>query len=375
MSSLLKEHIDYLSDTRRLELFRQATQVGVQPADRVVDAGCGTAVLGLLCLQAGAGHVVAIDSTDVIEVARESLHRAGWDGRFTCLQGSTFDLRLEESADLVVCDHVGYFGFDYGLIEIMCDARRRFLRPGGRLMPRRLRLFVAAVHSPRLHEKAVAWRAPGIPPEYHWLAGMGANMKQAVRLQSNELASEPVMLTEIDLQQDQPAFFSWPYELQLTKATAVHGLVGWFECELAEGVWMTNSPGCADAIDRPQAFFPVAEPVSVKQGESLQGTVMARPAEHLIAWTIRHPVSGVSRRGSTWESEVLPKDRLHSSKGSHVPVPNWRAGASACVLALCDGERSVEQIRNEVLARYPDLLPSTEAIRQFVDDVLTRNTD
>ena len=68
-------------------------------------------------------------------------------------------------------------------------------------------------------------------------------------------------LTHFDLRADNPDFFSWTAELRIERDGAMHGLIGWFECELADGVWMTNSPLADRRIERSQAFLPIAEAV------------------------------------------------------------------------------------------------------------------
>ena len=111
MSSILDEHQGYIADPVRLNQFRQAIAKTVQPGDRVADVRCGSAVLGLLCLQAGAGHIDAIDSTAAIEIARQSLTKAGWGNQAGFIHGKSFQVELAEPVDVVICDHVGYFGF------------------------------------------------------------------------------------------------------------------------------------------------------------------------------------------------------------------------------------------------------------------------
>ena len=375
MSSILDEHLGYVADPVRLDQFRSAIAQVVQPGDRVADVGCGSAVLGLLCLQAGAGHIDAIDSTAAIEIARQSLTKAGWGDKASFIHGKSFQVELPEPVDVVICDHVGYFGFDYGLIETLADARRRFLKPGGRMIPGRLRLQLGAVESDKCHQLAEGWAAPGIPGEFHWLRQQGINTKYAVSLQAEEVLAGPAELGCIDLRVDNPEFFSWSVELTVARDGTLHGLAGWFECELAENVWMTNSPLSAQAIKRSQAFLPIDGPLAVKAGDTLSATVMARPADHLIAWDVRHPASGRKFSHSTWLGDLLMQEQLSKTRPDHVPQLSRSARAKALVMAYCDGQRTVAQIQAAVLREHPDLFPSPAEITRFVAAVLGGNTE
>ena len=375
MSRILDEHLGYVADATRRDLFRSAIAHAVQPGDRVADVGCGSAVLGLLCLQAGAGHVDAIDSTAAIEIARQSLTKAGWGGKASFIHGTSFQAELPEPVDVVICDHVGYFGFDYGLIETLADARRRFLKPGGRIIPDRLRLQLGAVESEKCHQLAEGWAAPGIPGELHWLRQHGINTKYAVNLQADEVLAGPAELGCIDLRADNPEFFSWTTEFTMQRDGAMHGLAGWFECELAENVWMTNSPLSAQAIKRPQAFLPINGALAVKAGDTLSATVMARPADHLIAWDVRHPASGRNFSHSTWLGDLLMQEQLARTRPDHVPQLSRVARARALVLGYCDGQRSVGQIQEAVLRENPLLFPSPAEIARFVAAVLGGSTE
>jgi len=372
---VLDEHLGYVADAVRLEQFRSAVAQVVQPGDRVGDVGCGSAVLGLLCLQAGAGHVDAVDSTAAIEIARQSLTRAGWSEQVNFIHGKSFQVDLPEPVDVVICDHVGYFGFDYGLIEIMADARRRFLKPGGRLIPARLRLQLGAVESEKCRQLAEGWQAPSIPGEFHWLCQHGINTKHAVNLLADEMLGGPAELGCIDLQAETPDFFSWTVELTMARDGTLHGLAGWFECELAENVWMTNSPLSAQAIKRSQAYLPIDGPLAVKAGDLVSATVMARPADHLIAWEVRHPATGRKFSHSTWLGDLLMQEQIGKTRPDHVPQLSRVARAKALVMAYCDGQRSVAQIQDSVLREHPDLFPSANEITRFVDAVLGGNTE
>ena len=375
MISVLEEHLGYVADSARLALFKTAISTTVQAGDRVADVGCGSAVLGLLCLQAGAAHVYAIDSTAAIEIARKSLTQAGWASRVNFIHGNSHQVDLPERVDVIICDHVGYFGFDYGLIETLADARRRLLKPGGRLIPGRLRLQLGAVESEKSSQLAEGWQAPGIPSEFHWVRQHGVNTKHAVKLRSDEILSKPAELGCIDLASDSPDFFSWTVQLAMLRDGVLHGLAGWFECELADDVWMTNSPLSECAIGRQQAFLPINEPFTVKAGDVISATVMARPSDHLIAWEVNHPATGKKFSHSTWQGDFLMQERLLKNRPDHAPRLSRIAQAKSVVLGYCDGKLLVAQIQEIVLRQHPELLPSPEEISRFVTAVLSGHTE
>jgi protein arginine N-methyltransferase 1 len=371
---MLDEHLGYVGDRSRLEQFRAAIAAVIRAGDDVADVGCGSGILGLLCLQAGAGRVFGIDSTPMLEVARETFSRAGLGEQAAFFRGYSRRVGTPGPVDLAICDHVGYFGFDYGILGTLQDARRRFLKPGGRLIPARIRLQLGAVESEKGCDKVEGWRAEGVPPEFHWLRQQTVNAKHAIDLPREALLGRPADLGDIDLYADSPDFFSWSADLRIERDGVMHGLAGWFECELAEGVWMTNSPLSERAINRPQAFLPIDEAVPVEAGDLAKATVMARPADHLIAWILEFPSTGQRFSHSTWQGMLLAPEDLIRAHPERVPHLNREGQARITVLGYCDGRRTAREIEQAVLREHPDLFPSPAEISRFVAQVLGRDT-
>jgi len=370
---MLQEHLGYLSDAVRTALFRKALRAVVKPGDRVVDLGCGSGVLGLLALQAGAGHVFAIDDSAMINVARDTLTRAGFGDRSSFVRGRSQQTELPERVDVAICDHIGYFGFDYGVVGLFRDARRRLLKPGGALIPARIHLQITAVESENCRQLAEGWRAGGVPAEFHWLRVHSVNARHAVTLKREELIGPPVELGTIDFLAEEREFFSWTAELRMARSGAIHGLGGWFDCELCASVRMTNSPFAEAPIQRSQLFLPIGEPVQVKEGDLAKATVMARPADNLIAWNLEFPASRRRFSHSTWQGMLLSPEDLQRTHPARVPKPNREGLARAVVLAYCDGQRSARDIEQAVLREHPELFPSPGEISRFVARVLERD--
>ena len=363
-----------MADPLRLERYESAVAVTIRPGDVVADLGCGTGILGLMCLKAGAKRTYEIDSSAMIAVAQESFARAGWGEQAVFLHGQAHQVDLPERVDAVICDQVGYFGFDYGIVESLRDARRRLLKPSGIMIPARIRLQLAAIDSEPCRALADGWRATGVPAEFHWLREYAVNTKHAVTLHRQDVLGAPATLGEIDLHEDYPDFHSWAVQLRIERDGILHGLAGWFECELADGVWMTNSPLSDQAIARNQAFLPIGEAIAVHAGDVVNATVMARPSEQLLAWQIDLPASGHRFSHSTWRSELLTPEQLAARNPAHAPQPSRTGRARAIVLGYCDGRRSARAIEDAVLSEHPDLLPSAAEIARFIARVLAGDT-
>ena len=370
---MLNTHLDYLSDRWRLSSFEEAIGRVVRDGDRVIDLGCGSGVLGLMSLRAGASHVYAIDYTAMVTIARQTFERAGLANKATFFSVKSFLAELPETADVAVCDHVGYFGFDYGIIDLLRDARQRLLKPGGRLIPAGFKLFLSVVESTICRERVEAWSSDKVPPEFRWLSRYYINTEHAVHLAQDDLLGTPAELGYLDLYRDHPEFFSWSAELRISRDGILHGLAGWFDCKLADDVWMTNSPLSDQAINRPQAFFPIDEAVEVKAGELVKAKVVARPGDSLIAWSVEIPATGRRFTHSTLQGMVLGASDLMLYQPDRVPRLSTEGSARVTVLNYCDGRRTAREIEQAVLRDHPRLFASEGEISRFVTKVLDQD--
>lgn len=375
MGSILDEHLGYVADPVRLEQFKAAIAQVVAPGDCIADLGCGTGILGLLCLQAGASKAIAIDDSAMLDAARKSMLRAGHGEHTSFIRGKSNQIELPERVDVVICDHVGYFGFDYGILGFLEDARKRFLKPSGTLIPSKIRLSTAAVGSQQCSDLADGWQADKVPATFHWLRQYSVNTKHAVKLERDDVLGPPALLGDIDLYSDHPDFLSWSAELSIERDGVMHGLAGWFECELAKDVWMTNSPLAEKAIQRSQAFLPIDETVNVKAGDTVKATVMARPDDNLIAWVVEFPATRQRFAHSTWQGMLLAPEDLIRANPAHIPQVSRAGQARITVMSYCDGKRTAQEIELAVLRNHPKLFPSVAEISRFVIQTLGRDSE
>jgi len=372
MPDTLDEHYGYLSDRVKVECYQAAIKRAVRPGQIVMDLGCGSGLLGLMALRAGAGKVLFVEQGAIIEVARRTINEAGFGTRAEFFHVNSFELEVPERIDVVLCDHIGYFGFDYNILALLADARQRFLKPAGIVIPAEVGVELAPVETTAGRELVARWRDGSIPDDFAWVGTSAANSKLAVNLEADNLLTEPAALGMLELGANDNAFLNWQADFECTRDGTLDGLLGWFDCRLHDGIRMTNSPAASDSIDRPQAFLPLEAPVAVRKGETLRATVMARPADHILAWTVVLKDKRLSL--TTFNGLLLDDEALNRARPDRVARLNDRGRAYQVVLSYCDGNRTTGEIEALVRDRHPDLFPSTHATEQLIRQVLAWST-
>jgi SAM-dependent methyltransferase len=374
MSLKFDEHRQYLEDTHRLDAFRRAIDATVRPGDVVIDLGCGTGILGLMACRAGASRVYAIDDGGMIDIARHVAVANGYGDRVVHIQGNSMRVTLPEQAHVIVSDQIGRLGFEAGVVEYFGDAARRFLRPGGRLIPAGVTTWLAPIEAPALTAVVDFWRsAPGdfdFSPVSDGAANTGYPATLAV--DQNLAAAAPVL--QFECGKDASAA-KGAASFAVTRPGVLSGLGGWFVADLAPGITMTNGPGARDQIGRRQAFLPIANPVRVDVGDQIDVVLRARPVEVVLAWDVRVTRAGAEvahARHSTLAGMLVPRETLARTNPSKRPQLTPWADARATVLSLCDGTHTLADIELATATRHAELFANAGEAQEFVAEVVTR---
>ena len=375
MSRVIDEHRLYLRDRHRVSAFERALREVVKPGDVVVDLASGTGILGMLACRVGASRVYAIEQDSIAGLARQIARRNGFEHLITGLRGHSRAVTLPERADVVVCDQIGGFGLEADIVELLRDARARFLRAGGTLVPCGLELMVAPVEHARLHNRLRFWK--GRPADFDCTpaAEVAANTGYPVRLQPEHLLSPPASTAVVDLTTDVSLPVQASGRFSASRAGVLHGIGGWFVARLSPHVTMTNSPLAADRIYRRQVFFPIEEAVTVEPGTSIDISIRILPSDLIYAWDVQvAPVSGAPLRfrHATLRGMLLTREDLQRTHPGFRPVLTRPGDARLTVLQLCDGERSLSEIERCVYEEYRDLFTSPARAATFVAEVVTR---
>jgi protein arginine N-methyltransferase 1 len=374
MPNTLDEHHGYLSDHVKIQKYRAAIELAVHREHRVLDLGCGSGLLGLMALRAGAQNVIFVDDGAVIDVARRTVTEAGFADRAEFIQANSFELSLPEKVDVVISDHAGYFGFDYGVLALLADARKRFLLPDGRIVPAQLDLMLAPVESESCRNLVARWHDGSVPGEFVWLGDAAANTRHAVQLAPGEPLAQAATIATLELGKEAPSYLSWTAEFIFERDGILDGVAGWFDCTLIDDIRMTNSPVALEPLARPQAFLPLDSPVTVDEGEHIRVTVMLRHVDNVIGWAIELPESGRRFTHSTFNGLLLDREALARAHPDRIARLNDRGRACQIVLSYCDGQRTIGEVQALVERDHPALFPSKQATLSFITRVLAWDT-
>jgi Ribosomal protein L11 methyltransferase (PrmA) len=376
MSLIVDEHRQYLGDHARVAAFRQAIHEVVKPGDVVVDLGAGTGILGLLACQAGAARVYAIESGGMIEVARSLARANGFQDRVTFISGHSPHVELPEKADVVVADQIGRFGFEAGVVEFFADARRRFLKPYGTLIPARIEMTVAPVEYPDRWTDMEFWCDNATGFDLRTVREWAMNTGYPATYQPEHLLGAPTVGAVLDLATCEPRAVTLHAELPIRRAGTLHGIGGWFAAQLSAHSWMTNGPLGVQRIHRQNVFFPINQTLPVVVGDRVTVDMTILPVDVMVTWRVAITDEGGTPKGrfvhSTLKGMLTTREDLQRTRPDFVPQLVPRGQARMTVLSLCDGQHALATIEQEVYRRHPALFPSVAEAATFVAEVVTR---
>mmetsp|Transcript_85188 Transcript_85188/g.264684 ORF Transcript_85188/g.264684 Transcript_85188/m.264684 type:complete len:409 (+) Transcript_85188:61-1287(+) len=139
---LMKNQEGMLRDPLRIEAY-QAALAAVAPqlqGATVMDIGTGSGILAFLAARHGARRVYAVEaSRDIARVASRLARANGFTGVVEVVPKHLEDITDEEvapgSVDVIISELFSHFLVGEVGLQVVTEARRRFLRPGGLVLP------------------------------------------------------------------------------------------------------------------------------------------------------------------------------------------------------------------------------------------------
>lgn len=315
-TDFINYHLSMLVDDVRTGAYGQAISRVVKAGDVVVDVGCGSGILSFLARRAGAKHVYAIESEPVIEMAKLVAAKNGYKDKITFFNDVSFAVDLPEKADVIVTETMGTFGFEEGILGSLTDARDRFLKPGGKLIPNSLELFLVPVEMPQFYEHVVDFWVHGCQGfDFSPIRELTVNNFHPLKLHEGTFLADPARVEHIVFSETKHAEIETKNSFYASRRGRCHGLAGWFNAELMPGLSVSNGPG-----DRAShwglAFFPIDKPVSVDRGNRILAEISSTGNGEFWHWRVE--VNGQKFEHSS--TRGFPENAASSSQSSTTGV-------------------------------------------------------
>jgi hypothetical protein len=243
-----------LNDRTRTLSFIDAIRETVRPGDVVLDIGTGTGILAATAALAGARHVYAIEAGQIQRVARELFAGNGLADRITLIKGWSTQVELPERADVLISEVIGHEPLAEDVLETTADAVNRLIKPGARLVPRRLRIFCLPVQIPPSEIKKLVFTPEALRDWQSWYgiefdALLKANRNSLFRFLINPYhlrrwkpLSPPLLLKDIDFKTCDHAQVETTCTARAASSGQMNGIVFYFELELSRNICLSTHP-------------------------------------------------------------------------------------------------------------------------------------
>jgi protein arginine N-methyltransferase 1 len=270
---LFAYHASLVGDAGRLAAYAKGIAEVVEEGDVVLDVGTGTGVLALLACCAGARRVYAVEQGPAVELARVVARGSRFGDRIVLIDQPSASIELPEQVDVIVTETLWNFGLGERMLGAIVDARDRFLKPGGAIVPRSLHLFAALVNSEALYGRFVdVWSARRDGVDLSALRPYAANNVYSAHLTDADLASAAAPLLDVSLLDSSSVDVEAQATVEVLRAGPIHGLGGWFRADLSDTASLSNAPPLATS-NWLHAFLPFDRPLEPGAGTEVTITV------------------------------------------------------------------------------------------------------
>lgn len=293
-----------IGDTVRNAAFEKALKKAVKPGSTVIDLGSGTGFLGFLASRLGAKSVTLIESGDILDISKKLAERNGIKN-CTFIKKHSTQVRGIPKCDVLVSETLGNFALEENIIESIEDAKR-FLKPGGLIIPGKISQYICPVSSERLKKDIDVWTDVGFDLAFDEARDISMNNMYVKTVQPHDLMKAGTQEWDtIDFSKKNTSIRT---KTLVWEGPAVfHGFALWWDAELVPGITLSTAP------DQPlthweQIYLPLLSSVTLKKGERAE-LMLTSDSRYDVKINLSWNVRVFSQSGTVLSDQTLDMSR------------------------------------------------------------------
>jgi thioesterase domain-containing protein/2-polyprenyl-3-methyl-5-hydroxy-6-metoxy-1,4-benzoquinol methylase len=244
-------------DQKRKEFYQRTFDAAIA-GKTILDVGTGAdAILAMQCIEAGARKVYAVELLpEVADAAAAKVIEKRLEGRISVIKGDIRTVQVPEPVDAIVSEIVESIAGAEGA-AVLLNAARRFLKPGGTIIPARCRTRIAALTLPANILREPTFTAISGHYVERIFQSYGRNFD--LRLCIKNLSLENLISTQADFEVlDFNSFCvvdaSKTIRLEIQQDAILHGFALWLVLHM-------GAERILDTMQEKTAWFPAVFPV------------------------------------------------------------------------------------------------------------------
>lgn len=304
----------------RARLHYEALKRAVRPGDIVVDIGAGTGIFSLFAAKLGAKRVYAIEPSDWLDLIEPLAKANDCAEQIIPIKQMSQSVTLPEQADVIIGDLRGTHPLTVPHMGAIADARRRFLKPNGILIPQRDRVFATLIEEPELYQKTILepWQNNEFLLDLTAALPYIRNTIIATHKREFEKPLFPGQVwADIDHMTSSGSGIKGKLEWIADKPGTAHFLVFWFEGQLFGDIHLNTNPWNANSSMYGYSLPPLQEPLEFAANDQIVIQIQADLVEnrYIFSWntTLKadagHGLVKAAFRQSTFMSSMLSEIR------------------------------------------------------------------
>jgi type I protein arginine methyltransferase len=250
----------------------------------VLDIGAGTGILSIFAAKAGAKHVYAIENAEIALFATEIIKQNGLQNKITVIKGKMEEIVLPvPQVDIIISEWMGYFLLYESMLDSVLWARDKYLVPGGKMLPDRAQIFIAAIEDEQYKNQKIGFWKNVYGVDMSCMSATVMKEPLVDSVESNMINSNACQILDLNLLTMSPADveFSHEYQLTINRDDKVHAVVAWFDTifsGLKNPVTLSTSP-YKKYTHWKQVVFYLDHDMKVQEGDVLEGSIAVRKSK------------------------------------------------------------------------------------------------